>query len=204
MKRCYIICGGPESCNTVTLAEERFVICADSGYDKAVSADIKPDLILGDFDSISCDLPDDCEIIRASTRKDDTDTMLAVKTALERGYDDITLVAATGGRADHFLANIATLLYISERGANCRIFGDESNAFVISNGAVEIEPDKSRYLSVFAVTDTATVTITNAEYPLSDYILSRSYPIGVSNEFCDVSCRVEVKQGIALVMTIKK
>ncbi len=204
MKKCIIICGGPESCNNVVFDKDSFVICADSGYDKAVKADIKPDLILGDFDSVKNNLPEDCEIIRASTHKDDTDTMLAVKTALMRGYADITLAAATGGRSDHFLANIATLLYIQEHGANGRITGDETDAFILSNSTADIIPDKSRYLSIFAVTDTATVSIKNAEYPLSKYKLSRSYPIGVSNEFCDIPCRVEAEQGIILVMTVKK
>lgn len=204
MKKCFIICGGPESCNYVDFEKDSFVICADSGYDKAVKVGIKPDLILGDFDSVKNGLPDNCEIIRASTHKDDTDTMLAVKTALLRGYDDITLVAATGGRADHFIANIATLLYIKEHGANGRITGDETDAFILSNESAVIFPDKSRYLSVFAVTDTATVSIENAEYPLRNYQLSRSYPIGVSNEFCDIPCRVEAEKGIVLVMTVKK
>ena len=91
MKKCYIICGGPEPCMSAEISEGAFIICADSGYDKALQAGTKPDLILGDFDSLENPLPDNIETMRSPVHKDDTDTMLAVRTALDRGYDDITL-----------------------------------------------------------------------------------------------------------------
>ena len=52
MKKCYIICGGPEPCMSAEISEGAFIICADSGYDKALQAGTKPDLILGEFDSL--------------------------------------------------------------------------------------------------------------------------------------------------------
>ena len=94
MKKCYIICGGPEPCMNAEISEGAFIICADSGYDKALQAGIKPNLILGDFDSLENPLPDNIETMRSPAHKDDTDTMLAVRTALDRGYDDITLISA--------------------------------------------------------------------------------------------------------------
>ena len=109
---CYIICGGPESFSTVKIPDNAYIICADSGYDKALSAGIKPDLLIGDFDSVKSKLPDDIDVLRAPAHKDDTDTLLAVRTALEKGFDEIILAGACGGRTDHTLANIATLLYI--------------------------------------------------------------------------------------------
>ena len=38
MKKCYIICGGPEPCMSAEISEGAFIICADSGYDKALQA----------------------------------------------------------------------------------------------------------------------------------------------------------------------
>ena len=61
MKKCYIICGGPEPCMSAEISEGAFIICADSGYDKALQAGTKPDLILGDFDSLENPLPDNIE-----------------------------------------------------------------------------------------------------------------------------------------------
>ncbi|MFR2154113.1 MAG: hypothetical protein ACLS48_05005 [[Eubacterium] siraeum] len=96
MKKCYIICGGPEPCMNAEISEGAFIICADSGYDKALQAGIKPNLILGDFDSLENPLPDNIETMRSPAHKDDTDTMLAVKPHSTRGYDDITLISACG------------------------------------------------------------------------------------------------------------
>ena len=205
MKTCYIICGGPEPCRTVRIPQDVFIICADSGYDKATDAGITPDLILGDFDSVVNTLPDNIETMRSPTHKDDTDTMLAVRTALERGHDDIVLVGACGGRTDHTIANIATLMFIREHGARASIKGDSTDVYILEDEKITLSPDLSRYLSVFAISEKATVSITGAGYPLDNYVMERSFPIGVSNEFtegCD--CTVKVRSGLAVVMTVKK
>lgn len=205
MKTCYIICGGPEPCRTVKIPQDTFIICADSGYDKAIDAGIIPDLILGDFDSVNNTLPDNIEILRSPTHKDDTDTMLAVRTALERGYDNIVLAGACGGRTDHTIANIATLLFIREHGANAFIKGDNTDIYILEDEKITLSSDMSRYLSVFAISDKATVSIKGADYPLDNYVMERSFPIGVSNEFTEHSdCTVEIRSGIAVVMTVKK
>lgn len=205
MKTCYIICGGPEPCRTVKIPQDAFIICADSGYDKAIDAGIIPDLILGDFDSINNTLPDNIEILRSPTHKDDTDTMLAVRTALERGYNNIVLAGACGGRTDHTIANIATLLFIREHGANAFIKGDNTDIYILEDEKITLSSDMSRYLSVFAISDKATVSIKGADYPLDNYVMERSFPIGVSNEFTEHSdCTVEIRSGIAVVMTVKK
>ena len=51
----------------------------------------EPDVIIGDFDTYKSRLPENCEIIRHPEEKDDTDTMLAVKLALNRGFKHIVI-----------------------------------------------------------------------------------------------------------------
>ena len=205
MNCCYIICGGPEHCRTVKIPEDAYVICADSGYDKAYSAGIKPNLILGDFDSIKSELPCGIQTITASTHKDDTDTMLAVRTALEKGCDEIILVSACGGRTDHTLANIATLLFIREHGVKASVIGDETNVYIIGNETLKLDADTSRYLSVFAISDEATVSISGCAYPLDSYVMKRSFPIGVSNEFIEgKEMEISCESGLVVVLTVKK
>ncbi|MFA9382090.1 MAG: thiamine diphosphokinase, partial [Acetanaerobacterium sp.] len=84
-----------------------FVICADGGYDTALRIGITPHLFVGDMDSVRMS-PEGCEIMLSPAEKDDTDTMLAAKIAIERGYTDITIFGGLGGRLDHTLANIQT------------------------------------------------------------------------------------------------
>ena len=82
IKKCLIITGAPEDDIDYYkhYIDGRFIIGADSGYQKCVKLNIKPNLIIGDFDSST--KPDtDIETIILPVRKDDTDTLSAVKEA---------------------------------------------------------------------------------------------------------------------------
>ena len=94
MKRCFIFAAG-----TYYGLRERpqtgdLVLAADAGYLACRQAGITPDLLLGDFDSM--DQPADFDhVCRVPVEKDDTDTMLAVKTGLEHpGQSADTAVSA--------------------------------------------------------------------------------------------------------------
>ena len=203
MKKCYIICGGPETFQDVTIEKDAYIICADGGYDKAIATGFIPDLVIGDFDSIKS-VPKAEEVIKAPTHKDDTDTMLAIKTAVARGFNDITLVSAFLGRMDHSIANLASLCYMSEQGIYGRIIGDNCNAYFLNENSISLYPDKNRYLSVFASTDTAIVSISGTEYEVEKFEMKKTFPIGVSNEFTDSVCSITVHKGSAFVLTVKK
>ena len=117
MRRCFIFAAG-----TYYGLRERprtgdLVLAADAGYLACRQAGVVPDLLLGDFDSM--DQPADFDRIRrVPVEKDDTDTMLAVKTGLEQGCGEFYLYGGTGGkRLDHTLANLQTLLYLRRHGA---------------------------------------------------------------------------------------
>ena len=66
------------------------------------------------------------ETIVLPRRKDDTDTMFAVKEALRRGVTDCLLIGVVGARFDHSFANVSILLYLTSRGARGRIIDDYS------------------------------------------------------------------------------
>ena len=92
-----------------------YVIACDLGYLHAEKMGIRPDLILGDFDSAP--VPDGkIPVEQHPVRKDDTDTMLAVKKALSLGYADLVMACAFGGRLDHAYANIQAGAYAAEQG----------------------------------------------------------------------------------------
>ncbi len=75
-ERCVIFCASPE----FYLAEMRpddYVIACDGGYAHAVESGVRPDLVVGDFDSYDGRLDPTLKIVRVPCEKDDTDTMLA-------------------------------------------------------------------------------------------------------------------------------
>ena len=101
MPRCVIFTAGDQhgiEKHEIGLRHDDFVICCDAGYRLAQRLGVRPDLLLGDFDSYTGALPEDIPVQRYIRDKDDTDTVIAVRYALEHGYDSILLVAATGGR----------------------------------------------------------------------------------------------------------
>ena len=110
MKRAVIFSGGAfEKPDWVALPKDAMILCADSGLRHARALGISPDWVLGDFDS-SSEQPEGESVLRYPPEKDDTDTMLAVKQALSLGAEEIQIYGGLGGRFDHSIANVQTLL----------------------------------------------------------------------------------------------
>ncbi len=183
-----------------------YVIAADSGLYHCNSADIVPNLLVGDFDSYSGELPENSEIIVLPTHKDDTDLLFAVRCGKERGFTEFLLIGGYGSRPDQNFAMIQTLIWLSENivGVKATALCGKFYISVLKNGSLTLEPDDTRYLSVFAVGGSAYgVEIVGAEYTLSDAVLTESFPIGVSNVAADVTT-ISVKNGTLLIMSVEK
>ena len=200
MKRCFIFAAG-----TFFGLRERpvpgdFVIAADAGYRTCQQAGIVPDLLLGDFASM--EQPDFPNIHRSPVEKDDTDTMLAVKTALEQGCDTVYIYGGTGGkRLDHTLANLQTLLFLRRRGARGYLYDDDFVWTVIENESLTVEKTVEwGLLSAFCLGDRAEgIDETGFQYPLSDAVLTPEFPLGVSNHIMEPTATVRVRKGVLAV-----
>lgn len=189
MKRCVIFGGGqigdPEQIKNL-VRQEDYLICADSGYRHCVQLGFSPQLVLGDFDSYAGVVQSDCELLRYPIEKDDTDTMLAVKQALQRGYERLVLVGMLGGRLDHTLANIQTLVYAVEHGAAAQIIDSSCYITVIKGGqTAQIPYQQGFHFSVFCHSDCASgVCIRHAKYELEDATSSPTvFPSGSAIPF---------------------
>lgn len=204
-KKCYIFAGSPDArCSGVEFDRNRYVICADGGYSLAKRLGIMPDVIIGDFDTYREKLPSDCEIIRHPPEKDDTDTMLAVKLALDRGYKNIVICGAIGGRLDHTFANIQTLRYIMKHGGNGELAGDGSFATMQGPGVKVYSRINGYYFSLFSYTEECSgITATGFKYPLKDAVLKNSFPLGISNMVTGKAGVISLEKGILLVIFSK-
>ena len=198
--RCVIICASPEF-HLPALRADDYIIACDGGYAHAVESGIRPDLVVGDFDSYGGSIDPSLKVIRVPCEKDDTDTMLAIKLALEDGYRDFMLLGATGGRLDHMLANISSGVYIAEHGGSCVICDKYSIVHVIKNCRLELEGLAGQTLSVLSYTDESRgVTLRGMKYPLENGVITNAFPLGVSNVVKSDKCSVEVAQGVLLVI----
>ena len=195
---CYII-GAYHGEDAVILpASADFVIAADGGYAAAVKLGIRPNLVVGDFDSLGY-VPEAEEIVQHPVRKDDTDTLLAIRLGLEKGYRNFVITGALGGRLDHTFANLQALLFLRDHGARGVLYGDSFAATAVTNGSITIEGKGT--LSVFTMDAKAEgVTLKNVSFPVEQGTLTNSFPIGVSNEFLEGPAVISVENGTLLVM----
>ena len=107
-----------------------------------------PDLLLGDFDSLT-EVPDFAHIHRVPVEKDDSDMMLAIKEGLSRGERTFHLYGGMGGaRSDHTLANMQSLLYLACHGAQGWLYGDRERYTGIRNGAITFPAREEDYVGI--------------------------------------------------------
>ena len=183
-----------------------FVICADGGYDTALKYKIKPDYIVGDFDSAKTKPNMTHKNVKVlPVNKDVTDTFYAAHMALKLGYRDFIMVGCLGGnRADHTIANYNVMLYIANKGGSAVMVDNITKAFLLKDRKLRLTDMKGYIVSVFPFgTNTCNVSYQGLKYPLSEADLRMGDTLmGVSNEIVDVYAEIRVHVGIALVMII--
>ena len=186
--------------------ENYYIVCADSGYKHAFNAGVKPDLIIGDFDSYKGTLPDDVPVERLPVEKDDTDTGMCTKMMLDRGFRDITIVGGLGGRFDHTFSNVQTASNACKMGAKIWVKEERNEITVIQNSSITIPRRDFNKMGVFALSEYAEgVTIKGAYYEVEDIQLNRYYPVGCSNETTDQEeIFIEVKEGSLLIVMARE
>ena len=136
MPTCYIVGAGDFTPRGFAPVPGDLVLAADGGYRALYSLGYTPDLLLGDFDSLGdLPLPPDLPVLRFPARKDDTDTGLALRHGLDRGYRDFALYGCAGGRVDHLLANLQSMARISRLGAAIRLAAPEYDAWALTGPA---------------------------------------------------------------------
>ena len=196
---CYIFCALPIDSFNFKINEEDIVIVADSGVINAQKFNIKPNYIIGDFDSLGY-TPTDSNTIVFPIEKDDTDTMLAVKLGIEKGYKNFRIFGGIGGRLDHTYANIQTASYVAENGGNAIFYGYNENLTVIKNNTITFKEVNKGNLSIFALEDCRNVNIKGAYYELDNGSLSINYPLGTSNKFNGKEASISVEDGKILII----
>ena len=196
-----------------------FVACADSGYTVCAFAGIHPDIVIGDFDSLTAAEISGIEAagierVVHPCEKDDTDTMLCAKYGLAHGYERFLIAGGIGGGFGHTMANLQTLSFLTDMECEAMIVTDRERLFMADGETVSARREarpagpavfSGRPGAKFSVLSYAErssgVYIENARYGLSDAVLTQSYPVGVGNEFVNASpVTVSVRHGRLLII----
>lgn len=225
---CWIVGAGP--CSGLT--EEGFspeqgdyIIAADGGLRYLETAGVRPDMIVGDFDTLGFE-PTHDNVVRLQVMKDWTDTFVAMEKGAELGYRNFVFHGCLGGKLEHTIANLQHLVWLAGRGMTgwmtdgrvwvTAISGnvDENRGDVTTDrfandcandgaksGRLALSARDRGMISVFCMGDKAQgVTLKGLKYTLDDAGLTGSFPLGVSNEFIGDPASIEVKKGCLLVV----
>lgn len=211
MKSYIFIGGGVDKASIESpIQENALVIAADSGYDnaKALGYAERCDFIVGDFDSTKekafCSR---AKIIRVPSEKDETDTQLAINTAIENGADELYIIGGLTGRLDHTLSNIYLLESLTNSGIYaCICDGKNRVRYLKERSSLLIQKSEYKYFGLLpADREIKGVSIDGAKYPLKNAKLTRNDPsFAISNEVTKNFAMVSTKKGGLFVIESKE
>lgn len=180
------------------------VVCVDGGTNAAVKLGIRPDLVVGDMDSISEEarmaaVKSGAQFIVFPPEKDSTDTRLAMELALGRGFDAMAVWGGIGSRPDHTLANLFSGAAYGKRGVDIRFESPDLTVYFVKD-SLSLFGEIGDLVSVLTLGERAEgVCLRGFRYPLSDAVLEEDAPIGVSNEIGEPEARILVEKGMLAV-----
>lgn len=199
MGTCVIFCAAEFDALARPLEKNDLVIAADGGLRHTQALGLRPDVVLGDFDSLGY-APEGANVF--PVEKDDTDAMLAVRRGLHLGYREFILYGSLDGpRLDHTMANFQTLQFLCDQGAWGYLVGLRQTVTVVKNGTLRFPAGCRGTVSVFCLgCDAEGVTLRGLHYPLERGTLTAGFPLGVSNRFTGTEAEISVEVGSLLVL----
>ena len=187
------------------------IIAVDNGLKILNEINVKPNHIVGDFDTVNKDILDlyledsSIKIHKFNPIKDNTDTDIAIRLAIELKSYEIIILGGIGSRIDHILGNIQVLKYALDNNIKCEII-DENNEIQLINKTTALnkyEIDK-KYVSLIPLTEKVeNINLKGFKYELENGELTIGSSLGISNEIVEEQAIIEFDNGI-LVMIFSK
>jgi len=177
------------------------MLCADAGYRAAVKYGFKPDVTIGDFDSMP-DADPEGEVIRLPVYKDDTDMVVCLREGRARGFREFVIGGCLGGRFDHTIACLQCAADCAKRGESAWLCDLRNRVTVLAPGSYRIPAVEGCKISLLAYSpEVAGVTIRGTVWELTDAVLDNRYPLGCSNEWREEAAELSFRQG-SLILCI--
>ena len=188
--------------------ETEFVIGVDKGLEFLYKHEIKPDYIVGDFDSVSRELVDyyreelNVPIREFNPVKDASDTEIALRLCLGLNRKSILILGGTGNRIDHLWSNVQCLQIALQAGVDARIV-DSHNQIRLLDSDITLKKSEAfgPYFSLFPLEmPVDELSIRGAKYPLQNHFLKPSDSLCVSNEFAEDEVTISFVYGKVILM----
>lgn len=184
------------------------IMAADAGMEALYRIKIQPDIIVGDFDSVDADIleyyrqQEQIDICALNPEKDDTDTEFAIREAIRRGADEITVIGGTGTRLDHVLGNIMLLGIGLEKGVDIQLLDPNNRIRMIDKPlTIDKKEQYGKYVSLIPYSEqVSNVTLKGFKYSLDNYTMGGFNSLGVSNEIVEPEASIDLSAGQLLVV----
>ncbi len=174
------------------------IICCDGATTKLVAAGMEPSYIVGDLDSI----PQDLKVKYADRLvympdQDTNDLTKAINFSIEKAYDTIYILGATGLREDHTLGNISLLIQYAMKGINVQMLTDYGT-FIPLLATATLKSYKRQQISIFQLTTDTLITTSGLMYAV-DKRAFRQWWEGTLNEALSDTFEVRFDKGEVIV-----
>lgn len=184
----------------------RLVIAVDGGLRLVAKLGLKPDIVMGDMDSVGPAqlaeaVAQGAEIRAFPKHKDETDLELALAEAARRGCDTIRVIGFLGDRLDQTIGNVYLLALPVLDGCDIRLVSHAQTTWLARPGETVINGQAGDTLSLLPLAGDATGIVTQGlEYPLRHETLAFGPARGMSNVLLRTQASFTFEHGLLLVI----
>lgn len=186
-----------------------YIIAADGGALHCLALNLRPDLVVGDCDSLEAHTIADLEaagalIVRHPVNKEHSDLELALLEALQRQATRVTIYGGLGGRWDMSLVNLLLPAHSDFKGLAIELVeGNQRIQLITPARPARIRAATGSSLSLIPVGgDALGVTTSGLQYPLHGETLYFGSSRGVSNVLLGEQAEIALTSGNLLVVTM--
>lgn len=173
------------------------IICCDGAITNLLQIGLEPDHIVGDLDSIPETLKKRfSSILFHSSDQETNDLTKAVEFCIKNGWDEITILGATGKREDHSIGNLSLLTDYAEK-VQVQLLTDYG-VFNSQTVPSVYESYPGQQVSIFSLTPDTLLDSTYLIYPLEKRTFT-SWWQGTLNEASANYFSIEMTKGKALI-----
>jgi thiamine pyrophosphokinase len=175
------------------------IVCADGGANHAQALGIKPDIILGDFDSILHSTQLHFRDVEQLFIQDQNNTDLekAILYCIEHSVSSVDIIGASGDRIDHTTGSLGCF---KKYGGKIHIrMIDSMGELTLIRKEIHLEMREGEKISLIPLDRCTGITTTNLKYALNNDTLELGVREGISNEATSQQVSIRIETGILLM-----
>ncbi|MGI9527286.1 MAG: thiamine diphosphokinase [Weeksellaceae bacterium] len=197
MKNAFLLVNGNPPQTLPNLDTYGKIFCTDGAYAHLLGKRVRPDVVIGDFDSISEeDVSSKVKVIK-TLDQDFTDFHKCLEIISNEGFSRVDVYGSTGSEHDHFLGNLTTALKFKNKIEI--VFFDDFAQFYFTDKKVNLTGVKDRIISLYPFPTAEKVQSKGLFYELNGMDLDLTHTIGTRNHSTADEVEITYKQGEILL-----